>query len=55
MIHSVIVMVLFVIAFIQSQAKTISGKLSIFDSQPIKLEGFSGLKTYPISCTSVVV
>lgn len=30
-------------------AQTISGNLSLLANQPIKLEGFNGIKTYPIS------
>jgi hypothetical protein len=33
-------------------AQTISGNLSLLANQSIKLEGFNGLKTYPISTTT---
>lgn len=33
--------------------QTISGNLSLLPNQPIKLEGFNGLKNYPISSTTV--
>jgi hypothetical protein len=34
-------------------SQTISGNLSLLNNQPIKLEGFNGLKTYPISATTI--
>jgi thiol-disulfide isomerase/thioredoxin len=34
-------------------AQSISGNLQLLVNQPIKLEGFSGLKTYPISNTTI--
>jgi hypothetical protein len=37
--------------FLKSQ--TINGNLSLLASKPIKLEGFNGLKTYPISSTKI--
>jgi thiol-disulfide isomerase/thioredoxin len=37
---------------IKTVAQTISGNLSAVKKQPIKLEGFNGLKTYPISSTT---
>lgn len=36
-----------------SHAQNISGNLSLLANQEIKLEGFSGLKTYPISNTTI--
>ena len=36
-----------------SMAQTISGNLSLLANQSIKLEGFNGLKTYPISSTTI--
>ena len=36
-------------------AQTISGNLSLFANQEIKLEGFNGLKTYPISSSKIDV
>lgn len=41
----------FCISFVQAQ--TISGNLSLLPNQPIRLEGFNGLKTYPISTTTI--
>ncbi len=35
-----------------ANAQTISGNLSLLANQAIKLEGFNGLKTYPISTTT---
>ncbi|MBK9733463.1 MAG: TlpA family protein disulfide reductase [Saprospiraceae bacterium] len=35
-----------------TNAQTISGNLSLLANQSIKLEGFNGLKTYPISTTT---
>jgi len=47
----------FVLFFVCSSfnltAQTISGNLSLLPNQPIKLEGFNGLKTYPISSTTI--
>jgi thiol-disulfide isomerase/thioredoxin len=37
--------------FLKSQ--TINGNLSLLASKPIKLEGFNGLKTYPISSSTI--
>jgi hypothetical protein len=34
-------------------AQTISGNLSLLANQSIKLEGFKGLKTYPISSSTI--
>ena len=34
-------------------SQTISGNLSLLTNQEIKLEGFNGLKTYPISSTTI--
>ena len=34
-------------------AQSISGNFSLLTNQEIKLEGFSGLKTYPIPSTKV--
>ena len=36
-----------------ARAQTITGNLSQLSGKPIKLEGFNGLKTYPISVTSI--
>jgi hypothetical protein len=36
-------------------AQTITGNLKLLNNHPIKLEGFNGFKTYPISSTGVVV
>ncbi len=47
----VVVIFLFCISFVQAQ--TISGNLSLLPNQPIRLEGFNGLKTYPISTTTI--
>ncbi|MFN4811332.1 MAG: hypothetical protein ACK5JQ_01975 [Bacteroidota bacterium] len=37
------------------KSQTIIGNLSLLVNQPIKLEGFNGFKTYPISSTGVAV
>ena len=34
-------------------SQTISGNLKLITNQPIKLEGFNGLKTYSISSTTI--
>ena len=34
-------------------AQSVSGNLTLLANQEIELEGFSGLKTYPISSTKV--
>ena len=34
-------------------AQTITGHLAMLNNQSIKLEGFNGLKTYPISNTTI--
>ena len=34
-------------------AQSITGNFSLLSNQQIKLEGFSGLKTYPISTASI--
>ena len=45
---------LLTIAFCPSlSAQTITGSLTQFKNQPIRLEGFNGLKTYPISNTTI--
>lgn len=36
-----------------AQAQTIVGNLSQISNQPIKLEGFTGIKTYPISSSTI--
>jgi hypothetical protein len=36
-----------------ASAQTISGNLSLLAGQPIRLEGFNGLRTYPISSARV--
>ena len=36
-----------------ASAQSISGNLSLLAGQPIRLEGFNGLKTYPISSARV--
>lgn len=38
---------------LSSTAQTITGNLSLLNNQPIKLEGFKGLKTYPISSSTI--
>jgi thiol-disulfide isomerase/thioredoxin len=38
---------------LSSSAQTITGNLSLLANQSIKLEGFSGFETYPISNTSI--
>jgi peroxiredoxin len=46
---------LFLISLIvaaSASAQSITGKLSLLVSHPIKLEGFNGLKTYPISTST---
>jgi peroxiredoxin len=47
----IVVIFLFCISFVQPQ--TITGNLSLLPNQPIKLEGFNGLKTYSISSTTI--
>lgn len=45
---------LFLLLAVKSvSAQTISGNLSLLANQAIKLEGFNGLKTYPISNTTI--
>lgn len=41
------------ISFVNVFSQTISGNLSLLSDQNIKLEGFNGLKTYPISSTTI--
>ena len=43
----------FVLLTISSFSQSISGNLKLLTNQEIKLEGFSGLKTYPISSTKI--
>ena len=38
---------------LSSRAQSIAGNLSLLSNQTIKLEGFSGLKTYPISSSTI--
>lgn len=54
MIHRMIFIFIIGMALlpIKTVAQTISGNLSAVKKQPIKLEGFNGLKTYPISSTT---
>ena len=45
-------LICFVVLTSSSFAQTISGNLKLLANQEIKLEGFDGLKTYPISMTN---
>lgn len=49
----VFTLLLLVISLKGGDAQTISGNLSLLANQSIKLEGFNGLKTYPISTTTI--
>ncbi|MBK8700689.1 MAG: hypothetical protein IPN29_14600 [Saprospiraceae bacterium] len=40
---------MWIFLLVEANAQTISGNLSLLANQSIKLEGFNGLKTYPIS------
>jgi thiol-disulfide isomerase/thioredoxin len=46
-------LICFVLLTSRSYAQTISGNLSLLTNQSIKLDGFDGLKTYPISTTTI--
>jgi thiol-disulfide isomerase/thioredoxin len=48
---STLIIILFFTTFLNAQS--ISGNLNQLGNQPIKLEGFNGLKTYPISATII--
>jgi thiol-disulfide isomerase/thioredoxin len=48
---STLLLILFYNAFLNAQS--ITGNLTQLINQPIKLEGFSGLKTYPISSVTI--
>jgi thiol-disulfide isomerase/thioredoxin len=53
-LHRMSVLVFFFLSYISfSKGQTITGNLTLLVSQPIKLEGFNGLKTYPISSTII--
>lgn len=47
-----ILLFLILITNVSVNAQTISGKLTLLSEKKIRLEGFNGLKTYPISNTS---
>jgi thiol-disulfide isomerase/thioredoxin len=53
MINKVVILVFFIFAFYPLQAQTVSGNLKLLANQTIKLEGFNGLKTYPVSHTII--
>ncbi|NRA13049.1 MAG: hypothetical protein HRT57_13945, partial [Crocinitomicaceae bacterium] len=46
-----LLLILFYSAFLNAQS--ITGNLTQLINQPIKLEGFNGLKTYPISSSTI--
>lgn len=46
-----LLLILFYTTFLNAQS--ITGNLSQLINQPIKLEGFNGLKTYPISSSII--
>jgi hypothetical protein len=47
------ILLLLLLPYTWVSAQTISGNLSNLANQAIKLEGFNGLKTYPISTTTI--
>lgn len=51
--NKLIYFLLFVIHSPLVFSQTITGNLSLLHNQPIQLEGFNGLKTYPISATTI--
>jgi hypothetical protein len=55
MLMNKIVSLLLLLTSSLSIAQTITGNLFLLANQSIKLEGFNGLKTYPISAISGVV
>jgi hypothetical protein len=48
-----IYLLIVILSPIWGMAQTITGNLSLLPNQSIKLEGFNGLKTYPISTTTI--
>ena len=52
-IKSFVSVLFFLLAVKSVSAQTISGNLYLLANQTIKLEGFNGLKTYPISNTNI--
>ena len=46
-------LICFLLLTSSSFAQTISGNLKLLANQEIKLDGFSGLKTYPISNSKI--
>ena len=51
--HHRILLICFVLLSNSLYSQTISGNLKLLINQSIKLEGFNGLKTYPISSTTI--
>jgi thiol-disulfide isomerase/thioredoxin len=49
----VLLAIFFFWSFFDANAQTISGNLPLLSNQNIKLEGFNGLETYPISNTTI--
>ena len=50
----IIIIILICVFFsYELNAQTITGNLSLLTNQQIKLEGFNGLKTYPISTSTI--
>ena len=47
--NRILIILINLIVVASVNAQTITGNLSLLANQPIKLEGFNGLKTYPIS------
>ncbi len=48
-----VTVLLVLVGMLSSRAQSIAGNLSLMSNQTIKLEGFSGLKTYPISSSTI--
>ena len=53
MTRKLVVLILVLFVYVGLSAQTITGNLSQMAKQEIKLEGFNGLKTYPIASTTL--
>jgi len=51
--NSISIFLISLICGVSTSAQSIIGNLSLLVNQPIKLEGFNGLKTYPISTSTI--
>ena len=48
-----LIILLLITQITKTESQTVNGSLTMLSSQKIKLEGFNGLSTYPISNTQI--